>query len=111
MINEYIKKLSKLMNSSVVTPYNLLENIILDNYVSINYFKKENDILSDVIFVVNNKEITYRYIFNLNNDLKQIYEINDDDGNILIFDKCKEEERLIDDINQLNLNHKKENCM
>jgi hypothetical protein len=94
MLNNYIDKLSKLTNLSLLTPYNLLENLELDNYLSINYYKQDNCIIADIVFLVYGEEITYRYLFDANNFLQKIYHV-DDDELILHFDRSQEKENLI----------------
>ena len=59
MLNNYINQLAKLSNSSILTPYNLLENLKLDNYLSINYYKQSEYIVADIIFMKYNEEIKF----------------------------------------------------
>jgi|GEM_PF-6939389 len=78
MVDKKIDELFKLMTSPLVTPFNLLENISLDNYVSINYHKDNSSILADIVFLSHNEEITYRYVFDMNYHLQNIYEVDND---------------------------------
>lgn len=97
MLDDYIEKFAKLFYSPMLTPYNLLENLELDNYLSINYFKQDNSILADIVFLNNNKEITYRYVFDRDNFLQTIYCIDEEDM-ILQFDRHEDIEKLKNEV-------------
>lgn len=101
MINSNINKLSKLLNSPILTPYNLLENLELDNYLSINYYKESNCIKADIKFLSCGNEIVFRYIFNEDNSLQKIYHVNGEEL-ILHFDRTQEKEDLILQLKQDN---------
>ena len=98
MLNDYINRLAKLSNSSILTPYNLLENLQLDNYLSVNYYKKNEYIVADIIFIEHNEEIKFRYFFDNNEYLQKIYYVNGDES-ILYFDRAKEKKELITELN------------
>lgn len=97
MLSNDINKLSKLYHSSILTPYNLLENLELDNYLSINYYKDDGSIVADIVFLVYDTEITYRYIFDNKHFLQKNYHV-DGDELVVQFDRCQETERLLDEI-------------
>lgn len=97
MFNDDLNKLSKLFNSSIITPYNLLENLEFDNYLSINYCKQNNFLVADIVFLIHNEEITFRYIFDHDNFLQKIYHVNGDEL-ILHFDRSQEKESLLNDV-------------
>ena len=101
MLDKYINKLAELSNSAILTPYNLLENLQLDNYLSIHYYKQNESITADIVFLDHNEEIKFRYIFDYNNFLQKIYHVNGDDL-IVHFDRAKEKEELA---SQLRNNH------
>lgn len=107
MVNSNINKLSKLLNSPILTPYNLLENLDLDNYLSINYYKEDGSIKADITFVYCGDEIVFRYIFDKDNSLQKIYHVSGDEL-ILHFDRTKEKEELI---LQLKENSKLKQCI
>lgn len=94
MLDKYINKLAELSDSAILTPYNLLENLHLDNYVSVNFCKKNEYIVADIVFLDHNEEIKFRYVFDDNNFLQKIYHVN---GNDLIehFNRAKERKELI----------------
>lgn len=94
MLDNYISKLAELSDSAILTPYNLLENLQLDNYLSINYYKQNKDIIADIVFLDHNKEIKFRYIFDDNNNLQKIHYVNGDDL-IVYFDREKERKELV----------------
>lgn len=101
MLSEYINKLSKLINSPVLTPYNLLENLELENYLSINFFKQDGSILADIVFLICEDRITYRYVFDADNFLQKIYLV-DGDSLIVQFDRTLEKEELIEQVKNNN---------
>ena len=107
MLNEDLDKLSKLINSSILTPYNLLENLELDNYLSINYYKQNDYIVADIVFLAHNERITYRYMFDYDNFLQKIYHVNGDEM-ILHFDRNQEKDTLI---NKLRKNYRFKKCI
>lgn len=107
MVNINIDKLSKLLTSSILTPYNLLENLELDNYLSINYYKEDKSIKADIKFLSCGDEIVFRYIFDEDNSLQKIYHIRGEDL-ILHFDRTKEKEDLI---LQLKENNELKHCI
>ncbi len=107
MINANINKLSKLLNSPILTPYNLLENLELDNYLSINYYKEDEYIKADIKFLSCGSEVVFRYIFSEDNLLQKIYHV-DGEKLILHFDRTQEKEELI---LQLRRNVELEQCV
>ena len=76
MLDKYINKLAELSDSAILTPYNLLENLHLDNYLSVNFCKKKEFIVADIVFLDHNEEIKFRYVFDDNNFLQKIYHVN-----------------------------------
>lgn len=103
MLNDYIKKLSKLLHSPILTPYNLLENLELENYLSINYFKENDCVLADIKFLAHNEEVTFRYTFDNESFLQTIYHMDGDDM-VIQFDRRIEADKLKDEV-------KKSNCL
>lgn len=93
MLNDKIDEYVELLNSAIVTPFNLLENIKLDNYVSINYSKKDGFIVADIIFLVNNDQIKYQYHFDMNNHLQKIFYVSGNEKT-LEFDREEEKTKL-----------------
>lgn len=94
MLNKHIDKLAELSDLAILTPYNLLDNLHLDNYVSVNFCKENEYIVADIVFLDHNEEIQFRYIFDDNNFLQKIYHVN---GKNLIehFNRAKEKEELV----------------
>lgn len=68
-----IDKIYELTYSPLLTPYNLLDNLSLDNYSSINYSKTNNNIISEITCLVDNEEFKFYYLFDENQFLKEIY--------------------------------------
>lgn len=68
-----IDKIYELTYSPLLTPYNLLDNLSLDNYLSINYTKIDNDILSKITCLIDDRNIDFFYLFDEKQFLKEIY--------------------------------------
>ena len=47
-MDDRIKKVYELMYSPIITPYNLLENVKLDNYYYVKYYKGEKGITCEM---------------------------------------------------------------
>ena len=102
MLNNHINRFVEFTESSILTPYNLLENLQLENYLSVNYYKQNEYIVADVIFLEYNDEIKFRYFFDHNNSLQKIYHINGNET-IVHFDRAKEKEELITELNNKHM--------
>jgi len=97
MLNDKIAEYVELLNSAIVTPFNLLENIKLDNYESINYFKEDEFIVADIIFLVNNDQIKYQYHFDMDNHLQKIFYVSETEK-VLEFDREEEKTKLYQEL-------------
>jgi len=97
-------KIYELSYLPLLTPYNLLDNLKLDNYTSINYKKTDNGILAEISCLVDNCAMTFYYEFDSSNHLNKIYYFEDNDTKLL-FDR----EQLLDlyKSDYTNTNYKK----
>ena len=62
MPNTDVKRIYDLLHSPVLTPYNLLENVKLDNYFYVNYYKNEIGIVCEMKCTVKTVAISYTSI-------------------------------------------------
>src|SRR5690625_3757950 len=65
-----IKRIYELTNSEILTPHNLLDNIQLDNYREIKYYKEDQMLICEMISVENDGEVRYLYRFSMDNKLQ-----------------------------------------
>lgn len=98
----YIDKLVELVTSPIVTPYNLIEYLKLDNYKSLNLYKESNHMIAKVTFIsYDTIENSLYYVFNHNNELLEIYELESGTKNIC-FNRETEKNEIIDKLNNTN---------
>ena len=68
-----IKNIYDLLNSPILTPYNLLENVKLDNYSYVNYYKGEQGIICEMKCTnLEKEEAKYSYFFDINDHLLKV---------------------------------------
>lgn len=94
MLDSNINNLVNLLHSAILTPYNLLENLQLSNYKSINYYKDNDFIVADIVFYAHNEEVMFRYVFSQDNHLQKIYHV-DGETVMVQFDRNKEKEETV----------------
>lgn len=100
-----IKKIDliyKLKNTAILTPHNLVDNIHLDNYKSINYTKDGDRIICEMISTEEGGLVKYYYEFDNNNYLQLAY-IIDVDEKYEIFNREKELDIAIKDYDSKKL--------
>lgn len=88
-MDKYIAKIYELMYSSIVTPYNLLENAKLDNYDYVNYYKGETGLIAEMKCFMDGEETIFYYCFNGNDQLIEIHE-EIDGKRIVVFNRDEE---------------------
>lgn len=89
-----IQKIYELTNSTILTPYNLLDNIKLSNYTEIKYYKENDNIICSMVSLEDNEEILYFYTFDKKENL-QTAKILYGSEELEIFNRSKELEKLI----------------
>ena len=62
-----------LTNLALLTPQNLVENIHLENYLEIKYYKSDKEIICEMITADENEEVKYVYCFSRNNQLQRAF--------------------------------------
>lgn len=93
-MKEIINRIYELTNAAILTPYNLLENITLDNYHEINYSKKAKHIICEMLCIEEKDSITYHYEFDFDNKLLHAYALLDEEK-LPLFDREKELQELL----------------
>lgn len=89
-MDNYIDKIYKLMYSPIITPYNLLENIKLDNYAYVNYYKGYHGITSELKCTTDDGiETIFYYNFDGDDRLYNVY-MELDSVRTLVFDRKTE---------------------
>ncbi|MEI5994121.1 hypothetical protein [Candidatus Enterococcus mansonii] len=101
-----IERIYELTNSTILTPYNLLENIKLNNYSEINYYKEEQNIICRMTSLEDNEEVNYFYVFDKKDNLltaKILYGTEE----LEIFNRSKELNSLIEHHKKQHIQNKK----
>ena len=95
-----ISQVYELTNLAILTPQNLVENIQLDNYLEIKYYKREDEIVCEMLTEDDNEKIIYFYYFSKNNQLQRAFAMYGDE-NIELFDRNKDLEVLLDEYEKM----------
>lgn len=82
----YIDKIFELLNSPIVTPYNLLENAKLKNYEYVKYYQKEEWLVAEMKCLVDGVETIFKYQFDCSDYLQRIYMEQNGKGDF-VFDR------------------------
>ena len=91
---------------SILTPYNLLDNLKLDNYTNINYSKKNEMIICEIKCLIDDESWLFYYIFDKKNHLQEAFYI-DNDQKVYLFNRKTELESLRASFNKKHLERKK----
>ena len=70
MLN-YIDEIYKLTNFAILTPSNLLNNIKLENYEEIRYYKDNGDLICEMVSIEDKEVVRYIYTFDLSDKLNK----------------------------------------
>lgn len=70
---EMVNKIYELSYLPLLTPYNLLDNLKLDNYTAVSYKKVTSGLLAEISCIINNCAMTFYYEFDISNKLSKIY--------------------------------------
>lgn len=93
-----------LTNLALLTPQNLVENIHLENYLEIKYYKSDKEIICEMITADENEEVKYVYCFSRNNQLQRAFALCGS-GSIELFDRSKELQTLLDEYDKNAAEH------
>lgn len=93
-MDKYIDEIYNLIYSPIVTPYNLLENVKLDNYFYVNYYKGDQGIIAEMKCTTEDgEEAIFYYNFDKEEKLINIY-MEKDSLKTLVFDRKMELDKL-----------------
>jgi hypothetical protein len=96
-VQNNFKKIYQLLHSPILTPYNLLENVKLDNYSYVNYYKGEIGIICKMKCTdQNNTETKYYYYFDENDYLFKVLVDTHDGRQEEIYNRNSELQKEID---------------
>lgn len=99
-LKQELDHLITLMMTLGVQPSELADNIFLESYSQLNFYKKNSYIIADISFEENNSLTTLRYFYNQNKELFKIEELSFN-GTILQWDRDIDKLELLNKI--LNL--------
>lgn len=85
-----------LTNLALLTPQNLVENIQLENYLEIKYYKNEKEIICEMVTEEEDEEIRYIYSFTKNGQLQTIFAAYEGEE-MELFDRSKELQLLLNE--------------
>lgn len=88
-MRDIINRIYELTNSVILTPHNLLDNIMLENYKEIKYSKNGDVIICEITVVEEGEKESFLYEFDFDNKLQRAYALNCGDR-FDIFDREKE---------------------
>lgn len=89
-----IKRIYELTNLEILTPHNLLDNIQLDNYREIKYYKEDQILICEMISIEDDDEVRYLYEFSMDNKLQKATILLDSER-MEIFNRSKELKNVI----------------
>lgn len=99
-MKDYIDRLYALLHSSIITPYNLLENAKLDNYDYVKYYKGSNGLIAEMKCINEDaKEMIFYYEFNTKDELENIL-MKSNSGMEKMFNRNDEIEHVKEKINE-----------
>jgi len=92
-VENIIKKVYDLIYSPIITPYNLLENAKLDNYMYVNYYKGDTGLISEMKCIFEGEETIFYYHFDADDKLQKVF--MDQVGNkTILFERTAEIEQI-----------------
>lgn len=93
LMDNYIKKIFELMYSPIVTPYNLIENVKLNNYDYVKYYTEDDSVVAEMKCLVDDKKAIFFYYFDDNSYLQKVY-LEKDGCKKIVFERSSEIETL-----------------
>jgi hypothetical protein len=88
-----IKRIYDLIYSPIITPYNLLENAKLDNYMYVNYYKGDSGLISEMKCIFEGEETIFYYHFDSEDKLQKVF-MDQMGTKTLIFERTAEIEQI-----------------
>lgn len=95
-MKDLMNRVYGLTNLALLTPQNLVENIQLENYLEIKYYKDDKEIICEMITEDDGEEIRYIYHFSKNNQLQALVALCGEER-IEMFDRNTELQVLLDE--------------
>jgi hypothetical protein len=80
-----------LVYHTIVTPYNLLDNIYIEGYSDIHYYKEDSKVICKLIYQISD---VYYYYFDKDNILQRVVNIENGKQTVL-FERSKELDKTI----------------
>lgn len=91
-----VKDLAILLNSSVLTPFNLVQYLKIDSYRNLNISKKDNTLIARIDFEKYNSLQSMFYVFDYDDKLIEIYNFDNEGNKSIVFNKKDEVNKLLD---------------
>jgi len=86
-----IKKIYELLHSPILTPYNLLENVKIDNYKYVKYYKGDQGVICEMLCTfIDGADVKYFYQFDKNDYLFEVFQEKDNGIREKIFTRQEE---------------------
>lgn len=102
-----VTEIYSLVYHTIVTPYNLLDNIYIEGYSDIHYYKEDSKVVCKLIYQISD---VYYYYFDKDNRLQRVVNIENGKQTVL-FERSEELEKTIKNYNTLKtLSEKNCNC-
>lgn len=95
MINNDIEKLADLLKASVLTPFNLIQYLKIEEYRNLNISKNNEMLIAKIDFEVYNKIKSMFYVFDYDDKLLEVYNIGEDGIKSTVYSREKEVELLL----------------
>lgn len=91
-----VKDIAILLNSSILTPFNLVQYLKIDSYKNLHISKKDNTLVARIDFEKYNNLQSMFYVFDYDDKLLEIYNIDDEGNKSIVFNKENEVNKLLD---------------
>lgn len=102
-MDKIIEKIYELKFSNLTTPWNLMENALLDNYEYVKYYKEQNELVVEMKCITLNSFNLFYYHFDEQNKLIKINLEHDNGTSELMFSRQAELEKLLEEYKKSNL--------
>ncbi len=102
-MDKIIEKIYELKFSSLTTPWNLMENALLDNYEYVKYYKAHNELVVEMKCINFNSFNIFYYHFDIQNKLIKINLEQENGTTELMFSRQAELEKLLEEYKKSNL--------
>ena len=89
--------LDEIINSPLITPFNLMSYFLDECYTSISFVKEEDHIKALISMNKENRDIHLTYVFDFSYNLIEIYEGNNPEE--IVFSRKNETKKLVNKIN------------